>query len=340
MRSRLLSPLRLAAAGAVLLVVVLVVLVTRQSDKFLEVPDPAHSLTGLVKVPGGTRRHDGGGIYYVDVVVKRASLLEASFSLFRPDGSDLIQQNAFVPRGITYQQQLKLEGETMKASQAKASVVALRALGFKVRARAAGVRVVDVDPRSHARGLLKPQDVVISADGRPIQRQLDLFRVLSQHRIGDVVRIGIRRGGTRRTFRIRTIADETDPHRAIIGFIPFEVVEARLPFRIAFNLKDVGGPSAGLAFALEVLEQRGRDVDHGLKVAATGEIQLDGSVTRIGGVKQKTIGARQAHVDAFLVPADGDNAKVAKRYAHGLRIIPVKTFQQALQSLATLRAKA
>jgi PDZ domain-containing protein len=340
MRSRLLSPLRLATAGAVLLVAVLVVLLTRQSDKFLEVPDPAHSLTGLVKIPGGMRQQDGGAIYYVDVVVKRASLLQASFSLFRPEGSDLIQQNAFVPRGITYDQQIKLEGETMKASQAKASVVALRALGFKVRARAAGVRVVDVDPRSHARGLLKPQDVVVSADGHPIQRQLDLFRVLSRHRIGDVVRISIRRDGKPRTYRIRTIADETDPHRAIIGFIPFEVVEARLPFRIAFNLKDVGGPSAGLAFALEVLEQRGRDVDHGLKVAATGEIQLDGSVTRIGGVKQKTIGARQAHVDAFLVPADGDNAKVAKRYAHGLRIIPVKTFQQALQSLATLRAKA
>ena len=123
--------------------------------------------------------------------------------------------------------------------------------------------------------------------------------------------------------------------------IPFEAVDARLPVHIRFNLnRNVGGPSAGLAFALEVLEQSGRDVDHGLKVAATGEIQLDGSVTRIGGVKQKTIGARQAHVDAFLVPVDGDNAKVAKRYAHGLRIIPVKTFQQALQALATLRPSA
>ena len=88
------------------------------------------------------------------------------------------------------------------------------------------------------------------------------------------------------------------------------------------------------------MEQKGRDIDHGLRIAATGEIQLDGSVTSIGGVKQKTIGARQAHVDAFLVPVDGDNAKVAKRYAHGLRIIPVKNFQQALQALATLPRKA
>ncbi len=340
MLRRSLSPLRLVSAGVVLLVAVVVVLVTRQSDKFLAVPDKAHSLTGLVRVPGGTRHDDGGGIYYVDVFVRRASLLQSTFSLFRPEGSDLIPQTAFVPPGISYQQQLRLEGETMKVSQRKASVVALRALGFKVRARDAGVRVVDIDPSSHARGLLKREDVVVAADGRPVSRQIDLFRILARHRVGDVVRITIRRGGQRRSFSIRTIADENNPHRAIIGFIPFEVIDARLPFRIGFNLKDVGGPSAGLAFALEVLEQRGRDVDHGLKVAATGEIQLDGTVTRIGGVKQKTIGARQAHVDAFLVPTDGDNAKVARRYAHGLRIIPVKTFQQALRSLATLREKA
>jgi PDZ domain-containing protein len=337
---RLLSPMRLAAAGAVLLVVVVVFMVTQDSDKFLEVPDKAHALTGLVQVPGGKARNDGGAIYYVDVVVKRASLLESNFSLFRPDGADLIPQQAFVPQGLTYQQALRLERETMKVSQAKASVVALRALGFKVTGRDDGVRVVDVDTHSHAHGLLKPQDVVVAADGRAVANKFDLYRILAGHRVGSVVQLVIRRGHERRSLRIRTIADSADPHRAIIGFIPFEAVDIHLPFRIRFNLQDVGGPSAGLAFALEVLEQRGRDVDHGLKVAATGEIQLDGSVTRIGGVKQKTIGARQAHVDAFLVPVDGDNAKVAKRYAHGLRIIPVKTFQQALRSLATLRATA
>jgi PDZ domain-containing protein len=337
---RALSPRRLATAGVILLAAIFLFMLFTKSDKFLEVPDEPHALSGIVSVPGGKARDDPGGIYYVDVLVRRASLLQAALPFARPDGADLIPETAFVPTGLTYQQQIKLEAETMKVSQEKASVVALRALGYKVRARDAGVRVVDVEPNSNAHGVLRPQDVVVAADGRTVRNRADLFHVLVRHRPHDVVRLDVLRGKQRLTFRIRTIADDQDPKRAIVGFIPFEMVEAKLPFRIRFNLRNVGGPSAGLAFALEVLEQRGRDVDHGLKIAATGAIELDGSVSSIGGVKQKTIGARQADVDAFLVPVDGDNAKVAKRYAHGLRIIPVKTFQQALQALATLGEKA
>ena len=86
------------------------------------------------------------------------------------------------------------------------------------------------------------------------------------------------------------------------------------------------------------MEQLGRDVDRGYKVAATGQIELDGAITPIGGVKQKTFGAREAKADVFLVPA-GDNAREARRYAHGLRVIAVKTFPQALRALATLPRK-
>jgi PDZ domain-containing protein len=339
--ARWFSPLRLVAAGAILLAAVFAYMVTQKSDKLLEVPDKAHPLSGLISVPGSRGRQDGGGVYYVDVVVQKASLLQASFKTFRPEGADLIPQNAFVPTGLTYSQQLKVDRETMKVSQKKASVVALRTLGLEFPAREGGVRVAAIDSDSHARGVLRPDDVVVAADGRKVATRLDLFHALARHRPGDVVSLVVLRGGKRRSFRIRTIADTVTPRRALIGFAPVEVVTARLPFPVHFDLgRDVGGPSAGLAFALEVLEQRGRDVDHGLKIAATGEIQLDGSVTSIGGVKQKTIGARQAHVDAFLVPVDGDNAKVAKRYAHGLRIIPVKNFQQALQALATLPANS
>jgi len=120
-----------------------------------------------------------------------------------------------------------------------------------------------------------------------------------------------------------------------VGIILAPELDIRLPLKVRIDAGGVGGPSAGLAFALEVLEQLGRNVTHGHRVAATGEIFADGTVGPIGGIKQKTIGARRAHVDAFLVPA-GDNAREARRYAHGLRIIPVETFPQALRALATL----
>jgi PDZ domain-containing protein len=102
---------------------------------------------------------------------------------------------------------------------------------------------------------------------------------------------------------------------------------------VKFDLGQVGGPSAGLAFSLDLLEELGHDVDHGQRVAATGEIRLDGSVRAVGGVKQKTIGARRSDVDVFLVP--GENAAEARRYANGLKVVPVDSFQQALQALAT-----
>jgi PDZ domain-containing protein len=78
---------------------------------------------------------------------------------------------------------------------------------------------------------------------------------------------------------------------------------------------------------------------HGRQIAATGELALDGSVLPIGGVKQKTLGVRRAGVDVFLVPT-GDNAREARKYADGVRIIPVENVRQALRVLATLEAKA
>jgi PDZ domain-containing protein len=337
--ARLLSPLRLATAGLVVLAAALVILVTRSSDQYLEIPDEAHPLEGLVKVPAAKPQNDGGDIYYVDVVQKRASLLESLIPAFRPDGSTLIDRERFIEPGISEKERFELAIADMKLSQTIASIVALRALGHRIPVRLGGVRVVAVTSDSHAVGLLKPDDVIVAAEGERVRDREDLSAILAEHRPGDVVRIRIRRGKVRRAFAIRTTSDEHDPQRPIIGVLPIQALDVRMPFRIRFNLGEVGGPSAGLAFALELLEKRGRDVDHGYKVAATGAIQLDGTVTRIGGVKQKTIGARKADVDVFLVPVDGDNARDAQRYAEGLRIIPVESFQQALRALATLPRK-
>jgi len=159
---------------------------------------------------------------------------------------------------------------------------------------------------------------------------------MAKHKPGDVVAFTIRRGKQSLVERIRTTAAPGQPKRPIVGIIIEPAVDLHLPIHVRIDAGNVGGPSAGLAFALEVMEKLGKDVVHGHKVAATGEIFADGSVGPIGGIKQKTIGAREAGVDAFLVPA-GENARDAKKYADGLRIIPVKNFQQALRALKTLR---
>ena len=120
----------------------------------------------------------------------------------------------------------------------------------------------------------------------------------------------------------------------MIGVLVEAAADITLPFKVSIDAGNIGGPSAGLAFALDVMEKLGRDVDHGRNVAATGEISLDGSVGAIGGIKQKTIGARRAGVDVFLVPAE--NFQEAQRNAKGLPVIPVKSLDDALQALATL----
>jgi Lon-like protease len=331
---RAFSPLRLAVAGIFALVIVVVVLLTRTSNEYLLVPDRAHPLAELVRVPGAKPVDRRGGIYYVDVLERKASLLERLFPGLR-NGASLVQHDAITPPGVTDQQRLQADRFDMRLSQQVASAVALRALGYPVRIEQRGVRVALVYGQTHAAGKLQAGDVIVRADGKPVRSTFDLHDILARRKVGDVVSLVFWRAGKLHHARIGTSADPFDNTRAIIGFQPQAALQLKTPFQITFDLRDVGGPSAGLAFALQILEERGRDVDHGYKVAATGVINPDGSVGEIGGVEQKTFGARQAHVDVFLVPA-GDNYREARKYAHGLRIIPVKTFQQALHALATL----
>jgi PDZ domain-containing protein len=329
---RHITPGRLLAAGLVLLVLVLGSYVV-PSDEYIFLPDPAHPVAPLVTVPGG---HDPtkGGVYFVDVVVRKASILEKLFGGLH-EGADLYPANAVNPPGVNDTQRRRIDLQDMLNSQQVAAAVALRAAGKKVVMRSTGAKVDAVEPGEPAVGKLEPDDVITAIDGKRVQSPNDVFTAMKGRKIGSTVNFSIRRGTRSLVERIRTVASQTRPRRAIVGIILAPELDIRLPLKVRIDAGGVGGPSAGLAFALEVLEQLGRNVTHGHRVAATGEIFADGTVGPIGGIKQKTIGARRAHVDAFLVPA-GDNAREARRYAHGLRIIPVETFPQALRALATL----
>jgi PDZ domain-containing protein len=329
---RLFSSTTALVAGLVLVAIVGALLIFPSND-YIFLPDKAHPVAPLVTVPGG---HDPtrGGIYYVDIIVRKAKLLERLFGGLH-EGADLYPASAIDPPGGGAQQRRQIDLEDMQNSQQVAAAVALRADGKKVVTTPIGAKVDAVVPGTPAVGKLEPDDVITAVGGTPVKTRAEVITAMSGRAPGDTVAFSIRRAGRSHVVSIRTVA-EPKTNRAIVGIALETAVDIHLPIDVRINAGDVGGPSAGLAFALDILQELGRNVVRGHKIAATGEILADGSVGPIGGIKQKTIGARQAHVDAFLVPA-GENARDARRYAHGLRIIAVKSFPQALHALATLR---
>jgi Lon-like protease len=291
-----------------------------------------------VHVPEEKPDTNGGGIYFLDVSERPARQLEVDFPGLTPDGSDFVPGSAVNPPGASESQAHQFDLEQMATSQQIAAAVALKALGHKVEVSENGALILATAPGTPADGKLIPGDIVVSVDGHPVHTTDQARELLRRHKPGDVVDIGLRNRAGLRTVTLKTIADPQDPKIPIVGVLLEQAASIKLPFPVTIDTGNIGGPSAGLAFTLQVMQSLGKDVDRGYKVAATGEIFLDGAVGPIGGAKQKTIGARQAGVDILLVPA-GDNAAIARRYAGPMRVIPVKSFRQALRALATLPPK-
>jgi Lon-like protease len=330
---RALTPVRVAVAGLVL-VAIAAAFFLLPSDDYLLLPDRARAVGPLVEIEGEKPMRDGGGIYFVAVDVRKASLFESLFPSIH-EGSTLVPEDQLLPPGVNEEARREGELRAMARSQQVAAAVALRRLGYPVKTTNVGVLVDALVAGSPSVGKLRPNDVIAKVDGKPVRTRSDLLRRIGAHRPGDQVRLEVERGAKKATITLRTAADPDKPERAVIGVYVEQAASIKLPLKVKIDLGNVGGPSAGLAFALDVMEELGRDVDGGRKIAATGEIELDGTVAPVGGVKQKTIAVRRSGIGVFLVPA-GDNAEEARRHAGGLRIVPVKNFQQALRSLATL----
>ena len=308
------------------------------SDEYLFLPDKARPVAPLVTVKGGKDPTGPAGIYYDAVIIRRAKLFEQIFPWIH-DGSTLVPDKQVNPPGVSDSQRRAEDLQEMARSQNVAAAVALKYLGYDVKVGYTGALVGEVVTNSPAaKAGLQPTDVIVAVDGKPVRKTDDLRRLITAHPPGDTVRLGVRGAKGLREVDVKTVADPHDAKRAVIGVIVLQATQAKLPFPVRIDTGSIGGPSAGLAFALDVVQELGHRVDRGYKVAATGEIFPDGSVGPIGGIKQKTIGVRRAGVDVFLVPA-GDNAKEARKYAGPVRIIPVESFRQALRALATLPPK-
>lgn len=303
------------------------------SDQYLLLPDEAQPVEPLVQIADEQEGDGGGegGIFMVDILVRRASLLERLFPGVH-DGATLVPSDRLNPHGVSEQQRRQSSNLDMTRSQEVAAAVALRALGYAVDATPSGAEVSLVVPDSPAaEAELRPGDVIVEAQGREVLTPAQLRDAFAGVEPGEEVTIAVRRSGGLREVTLATQASADEPGRAVIGVIVQQAATIDLPVAIEIDAGPIGGPSAGLAFALNIVDELGPDVDRGRTIVVTGELGLDGSVGPVGGVKQKTIAARQADADLFVVPEA--NAEEARAHADGLEVLPVESFASALEAL-------
>jgi Lon-like protease len=310
-----------------------VVLWRLPASDFILVPDRAKPLAGRVTVEDA-RPVGEESVHYVDVFVRRTTVLEDLLPFTQPDGSTVLPERALLPPGTSERERDRQNEEDMERSELVASAVALRALGYDVVARPTGILVTGVASDAPAAAKVEQGDVVVGVDGVAVRTPDRLRAEIGRRAPGDDVRLALRRSGERTEVTVRTIPSPSDPDRPIVGIQVDQAADIELPIEIGIDLGPVGGPSAGLPFALEIARKLGRDVTRGCRVAATGALALDGGVIPVGGLEQKTYGARRSDVDVFLVP-EGENAATAREHADDVRVVPVETFQQALRALTT-----
>jgi len=195
----------------------------------------------------------------------------------------VIPEEQVYPKGQSAKEAERVSNDEMRGSQESATTAALRSLGFDVPTHAA---VTDIAADSPASGKLRAGDVIIQADGKPVDGGATLRKIITDHAPGDKVTFAIERDGKPAEVTLTTA--KAKDGRAIVGIGTRDTAD--YPFTVKIGLKDVGGPSAGLMFALGIIDKlTPGSLTGGEFVAATGTIDNDGNVGPIGGITQKMI---------------------------------------------------
>ncbi|WP_178379931.1 PDZ domain-containing protein [Cryptosporangium aurantiacum] len=241
----------------------------------------------------------------------------------------VVPREVVYPPGETRQQVNEENAQAFKNSQTSAETAALRELGYPVK-----VTVTKVAPGSPSTGKLAVGDVVTSVDGTEVTSGTKLRALLAAKQPGKATTIGYQRGTTTGTASIM-LARSDDDGRPLLKIETKD--EQPHPFTVSFDLDKIGGPSAGLMFALAVIDKvKPEDLTGGKFIAGTGEIDDDGNVGAIGGISQKMVAADRAGATVFLVPAD-NCLEAAGAAPDGLELVRVATLDDALSALTTLK---
>jgi len=191
-------------------------------------------------------------------------------------------------------------------------------------------KVSTVAKDTPADGKLKPGDVILAVDGATVSQVPQVGEFVRRHKVGENVVFLIRRGGTEQTVQLKTAATPGEATRPMVGI----TIGVDSLVKVTVNLgQDIGGPSAGTAFALAIYDKLTPGaLLAGKHVAGTGTIDALGQVGAIGGIQQKIAGAKQDGATIFLVPAP-NCAAALHADVKGIQLVKITTLSEAIAAL-------
>ncbi|MFD5076343.1 PDZ domain-containing protein [Streptomyces sp. NPDC058371] len=273
------------------------------------------------------------------------NLVEAVYGWLAHDNK-VLPHDTLYPDGKTEEQSTQENAEEFSQSQESAKVAALKELDIPVTS---WVIVSTVLKDSPAEGRLHAGDVIKAVDGTAVKAPDDVAKLVTKHKAGEKVDFTIvpakdraaaekehkTATGTKDVTITTEKSDDTGKARAIVGISAG--TDHTFPFTIDIKLADVGGPSAGLMFALGIVDKlTPGSLTGGRFVAGTGTIDDDGTVGPIGGIEMKTVGARDKGAQYFLTPKD-NCADAVQDVPKGLTLVKVNTIDDAMNALEDIR---
>ncbi|KZE63331.1 hypothetical protein AWM68_15020 [Fictibacillus phosphorivorans] len=311
---------------------------------YITSPGDARVLDPIIRVEGGDK--DEGVFMLTTVSVGTANIPQYIWAKLS-DYREVIPAEEIRAEDETDEEYNQRQLQMMEDSQHAATVVAFQQAGKKVDIQYHGVYVTGIMSGMPAEKKLKVGDKIIAVDRNPVMETKKLLDVLAPKKAGDPVDLTILRGEKKMNvslnieqFPKKYIQDE-GPKAGLGITSPVADVSIETDPKVKIDTSQIGGPSAGLMFTLEILDQLTEDdLTHGKKIAGTGTMDLHKNVGPIGGIQQKIVAADEAGAEIFFAPVEGNNYKDAvkaqKDIGSKMKIVPVKTLDDALKYLEKL----
>lgn len=260
------------------------------------------------------------------------SWFELAMAWFDPSRA-VLPIDAIFPPGQTTEQRNEDSAAMMVDSQHEATAAALSELGYDVGAQLSVHSVID---GAAAEGILQEGDLILEANGEPLTEVSALRSVIADGE-GAPVELLIERDGQQQTVEVtpKETTDDDGEKTWILGVNL--ITDYDFPIDVTIQLNNVGGPSAGMMFALGIVDTlTPGELNGGAQVAGTGTITADGEVGPIGGIRQKMWGAVDAGAEWFLAP-EANCDEVVGHIPGDLRVFAVEDLDDALAVLDAVR---